>query len=75
MGAKNKPPERPAIVDEHELVRIHMEATRQRDELQEEAAALRRAGKIREAKKVEARAAVLSKEIARVEEARRPVRP
>lgn len=62
-------------VDEHELVRIHMEATRQRDELVEEAAALRRAGKIREAKRVEAKAEGFSREIARVEEARVPRRP
>lgn len=72
MGARKKPPVK---VDEHELVRIHMEATRQRDELVEEAAALRRAGKIREAKRVEAKAEGLSREIARVEEARVPRRP
>ena len=71
MGAKNKPPKRPVTLDEQELLRVHLEASRLRDELLEEARVLRRAGKIAQARKAQASAEGISRELRKVENARR----
>lgn len=70
MGAKNKPPKRPILIDEQEVLRVHLQATQMRDELLAEAEKLRRAGKISRAREVLKRAEAINQELERVERER-----
>lgn len=70
MGAKNKPPKRPILIDEQEVLRVHLQATQMRDELLAEAEKLRKAGKISRAREVLKRAEAINQELERVERER-----
>ncbi|HXA93494.1 MAG TPA: hypothetical protein VNU73_09615 [Steroidobacteraceae bacterium] len=63
---KTRRPSRPAR--HHEALRLHADATRQRAQLMLEAGALRRAGKIREARIAEKCAKFLGEHIRALEE-------
>jgi hypothetical protein len=63
---KTRRPGRPTV--RNEVLRLHVDATRQRAQLIEEAGALRRAGKVREARVAEKSAQFLGDHIRALEE-------
>lgn len=79
VAAKNKSKGRPSRDSgppgPHEIVLLHMEASRRRDELLEEARELQSAGKIREARRLLAQAEAIHEHLTALENECRNSRP